>query len=433
MRPRLALLAVLGFAAFVTYLVLLNPDRVTLRLAQGLALQLPLIAVVLGAFVVGAGISALLSLATDVGRALSDRRTARRAASLEPVEQLYHEGVAALLRGEPERAGDLFREVLRREPSHREALIHLGDLAHRAGRYGEALGHHQKAVELREDVPGLLTLVEDLRLLGRPAEALATLQRALDRERSPALLGALRDLAVGERRWEMALRAQLERVRLTRDPEARRAETEWLAALHYETGKARMAEGETTEAVRALREALKVDRAFVPAVLALAEAYARLGDPREAVRTLERGIEAHPALPLLQRLEAHYREAGRPSRMIKLYQDALARRPGDVALGFHLARVYFELGMLDEAADQFQKVEVQVPTLAAVHGYLALIAAQRGEPAAMLAEARRALGEAGALALPFRCHACQAVEAEWADRCPDCGRWNVLVPTFLAR
>ncbi|MBI2462617.1 MAG: tetratricopeptide repeat protein [Candidatus Rokubacteria bacterium] len=429
MRSRLAFLAVLGFAALVTSLTLLNPHRVTLRLTPGLSLEPPLIAVVLGAFVIGAAISVLLSLIRDLGRTVAEWRAGERAAELESVERLYHDGVAALLRGETDRAGDLFRAILRREPSHREALIHLGDLAHRAGRYGEALGHHQKAVELREDVPGLLTLVEDLRLLGRPAEALVALERALARERSPALLAALRDLAVEERQWAAALRAQQELVRLARDPEARRAEHAWLAALHYETGKALLAAGQAAEAAGALREALKADRGFAPASLALAEAYERSGDHREAVRTLERAVEHHPAVPLLQRLEAHYREAGRPSRMIELYQDALARYPGDLALGFHLARVYYELGMLDEAADQFQKAEVQAPALPAVHGYLALIAAQRGEPTALLAEARRALQEAGALALPHRCQACQAGHAGWVDRCPACGRWNAVVPS----
>lgn len=426
MRARLALLAILGFAGLVAYLTLLNPERVTLHLTRNVSVEPPLIVLILGAFVLGAGISVLLSLARDLRRTVTEWRASERVESLRPLDHLYHEGVATLLRGEPEKAGDLFREILRREPSHREALIHLGDLAHRAGRYGEALGHHQKAVELREDVPGLLTLVEDLRLLGRPGEALATLERALARERSPALLAALRDLAVREQTWDVALGAELDLVRLIRDPAARRAETDWLAALHHETGKARLAEGKTAEAFRAFREALKVDRGFVPASLALAEASFSLGDEREALRTLERGIELHPALPLIRRLEAHYREAGRPSRMIQLYQNALARSPGDVALNFHLARVYYQLGMLDEAADQFQKVEVQAPALPAVHGYLALIAAERGEPGAMLAEARRALEEAGALALPFRCQACQAVEAGWADRCPACGRWNVL-------
>src|SRR5204863_2682794 len=135
-------------------------------------------------------------------------------------------------------------------------------------------------------------------------------------------------------------------------------------------------------------------------------AYELTGDHREAVRTWERAAESLPALPLLARLERAYRQEGRPSRMIALYRAAIERAPDDLSLAVALGRVFFELEMLDEAADQFEKVEVQAPDLPAVHAFLGAVFERRGETRVASAEYRRALQLARALDSPHRCDAC---------------------------
>ena len=64
--------------------------------------------------------------------------------------------------------------------------------------------------------------------------------------------------------------------------------------------------------------------------------------------------------------------------MIALYERAAARCPDDLAVAVALGRVYFELSMLDEAADQFEKVEVRAPSLPVLHGYLGAVFERRG-------------------------------------------------------
>src|SRR2546427_1727768 len=131
---------------------------------------------------------------------------------------------------------------------------------------------------------------------------------------------------------------------------------------------------------------------------------------------------------LLVRLERGFREEGRPRRMIALYQQALERAPDEPALALALGRVFFELEMLDEAADQFEKVEVRAPGLPAVHAYLGAVFERRGETRAAFDEYRRALQLAHAFEWPHRCAACGAVSALWQDPCPACRRWNTLRP-----
>ena len=201
------------------------------------------------------------------------------------------------------------------------------------------------------------------------------------------------------------------------------------AALLHEAGRTELAHGRPGAALGYFRGALRIDRDFLPALVALGDAYDAAGDRREAVRAWERAAETHPALPLLARLERAYREEGRPSRMIALYQDAVARAGDDLALGVALGRVYLELEMLDEAADQLEKVEVRAPDLPLVHAYLGAVFERRGEPAAAFEEYRRALRLGHAFEWPHACAACGAAFAGWRERCERCSRFNTVQPT----
>ncbi len=193
-------------------------------------------------------------------------------------------------------------------------------------------------------------------------------------------------------------------------------------------GRLELARGEATAAVGHFRAALRADRDFVPASVALGDAQEAAGDPREAVRTWERAAETHPVLPLLARLERAYREQDRPSRMIALYRAAAERVPDDLALAAALGRVYFELEMLDEAADQFEKIEVRAPDLPTVHAFLGAIFERRGDTREAFDEYRRALRLAHGFDWPHRCTACGVAAPRWQDRCDACRRWNTLRP-----
>jgi lipopolysaccharide biosynthesis regulator YciM len=201
-----------------------------------------------------------------------------------------------------------------------------------------------------------------------------------------------------------------------------------LAALHCQLGRADLDGGNPSGAIAHFRNAARVDRRFVPAVLGLGDAQRAAGDAREAMRTWERAAESAPDLPVLARLERAYREDGRPARMIALYRDALARTPDDLGLAVALGRVYLQLEMLDEAADQLERVEARAPGLPVVHAYLGEVFERRGDVAAAFGEYRRALALAHALEWPYRCQACAAVATAWRERCPHCRRWNSLVP-----
>ncbi len=263
---------------------------------------------------------------------------------------------------------------------------------------------------------------------GRHDVALDLYRRVLRRRGADrgALLG-LREAALAAGRFPEAVDAQ-QRVLAAAPLAARAAEAELLASLHYEQARSELDHGRPEAAIPHLRNALRTARDFVPAALALGDAQLLAGDGREAVRTWERALEHEPSLPILARLERAHREEGRPTRMIALYRRALERTPDDLALAVALGRVYLELEMLDEAADQLEKVETRAPDLPSVHAYLAAVFERRGEWQEACAEYRRALGLGRGWDWPHRCDHCGWSTAGWHDRCPSCRRWNSLRP-----
>jgi lipopolysaccharide biosynthesis regulator YciM len=240
-------------------------------------------------------------------------------------------------------------------------------------------------------------------------------------------LRGLRDLAIDARDWDEAVAIQ-QRLLTVAAPSDRAVESEWLAVGNYELGRLELARGDAQAAIGHFKAALRADRDFLPATLALGDSLEQAGDHREAIRTWERAAETRPALPLLARLERAYRQDARPSRMIALYRSAAERAPDDLALAAALGRVYFELEMLDEAADVFEKLEVRAPDLPVVHAFLGAVFERRGEVHDAFDEYRRALRLAHGFDWPHRCQVCAATTPTWQDRCPQCQRWNTLRP-----
>jgi len=428
MSVRLGLLLVLLFGAVVAYLTTLNPSNVRVTLAPNTVYHLPFMAVVVGVFLAGASLALFFVFFRDVGRAFRHYQLTRRARRGEDLAEIYRQGVDAQLAGKPEAARSAYRELLAREPGDPDAHLRLGELARSQGEYSAAIEHHHHALRTVARGDLLVALALDYEGAGRRTEALATYRQILAQDRNHrTALRAIRHLAALEGRWPEALEAQETLVRQT-PAEERPEELGWLAGIHYETGKALLADGRPGVALRHFRESLRTDGGFLPAVLALGDAHERMGEAREALRVWERAAEATSALALLQRLERAYHAEGRPGRMIGLYQDTLARSPHDLSLAFALGRVLFDLEMLDEAAEQFQKVEVSAPDLPPVHAYLGAIFERRGQEAEAFGEYRRVLQLTHGFEWPHACSACGATHLRWQDRCPACGRWNTSKP-----
>jgi len=143
---------------------------------------------------------------------------------------------------------------------------------------------------------------------------------------APGRAPRLRELAVEGSRWREApiSSSALRAIGSTE----RSPESEWLATIYYELGRADVARPMPRALGHSRRGA--ADRLFLRR-LSPGDAYELTGDHREAVRVWERAAEHCPRCPLLARLERAYGR-GRPSRIIALYRVAVERAPDDLAL-----------------------------------------------------------------------------------------------------
>lgn len=424
MPTRLALLLLLLLAALVAYLTSLDTPRARLDLGPQWGYEVPLVALLLGAFLLGGALAVLLGVARDLSRAYGDHRAAREARRAASLGDLYHRALDSQLAGRWAEARAGYEELLRREPGYTEAHARLADLARQRGDEPGALVHQLQALRNDDRPETLLAAADAYRRAGRLDEALDTYRDVLARDPDHlAALRTLRDLSAERGRWADALPPQARILRHVA-AEERPEEQARLAGIRYEMGKARLADGDAEGAIQECREALRAVPDFLPAVLTLGDAHLKAGDAPQALRVWERGLERQPALPLLSRIEQLHRAEGRPTRMIAVYQHAAARAPDNLAVALGLARVYFELSMLDEAADQLQKIEVRAPELPSIHAYLGAIFERRGQTQAAFGEYRRALGSTGGFEWPHRCGACGETSLRWLDRCPACLRWN---------
>lgn len=414
MSLRLALILALLFGVVVAYLTFLNPTGIQ--------------ALLIGAFLVGVALAFILGMVRDLGRTYREYQRGRRARRADALDGIYQRGVQTQLAGRAEEAARAYEEVLRRDPAHTDAPIRFDELARQRGDVLATLNHRREALRAEERTETLLAAADDYRRVGRADDAIQMYQRVLARDRDhPIALHGLRDVAVERGRWAEALQAQGCLLRIV-PREERAAEDAWLAGIQYELGRALLAGGDAHAAAGRFRDALRARPDFVPAALALGDLHLKAGDTREAQRVWERALEAEPAPPLLSRLEQLHRAGGRPGRMISLYRDAATRHPEDLAIAFGLGRVYFELAMLDEAAEQFQKLEVRAPDLYSIHAYLGAIFERRGQVREAFEEYRRALRFPGGLEWLHHCGACGATQPSWFDRCSACRRWNTSRP-----
>ncbi len=229
MSVRSGVFVALAFGAAVAYLASLNATRVRVALSTDWAWDVPLVALVVGAFLAGSALAFLFGLARDLRRTYADYQRTRDVRRSESLDELYHRGVDAQLSGRPEAAIQAYGELLKRFPDHAQAHARLGEMALERGDAHGALVHHLDALRTDDRPELVLAAAEDYRRAGRPDDAAAMLERLLVKAPDHlTAMRALRDLSAERGDWTRALQAQ-ERLVGSASPAERSTEQAWLA------------------------------------------------------------------------------------------------------------------------------------------------------------------------------------------------------------
>jgi lipopolysaccharide biosynthesis regulator YciM len=275
-----------------------------------------------------------------------DARVARSA------EVAYREALLAALDRDPGRAEEILAALVRRDPGASFAWLALARLFRSRGEVGRAIRVHQNLL-LQSDAAeearrlALVELAADFRQGGFLRRAIAAYEEVLAREpRSVpalhALVGLLAEARDHPRAIEMARR--LARV------EGRDASGEE-ARLRMEMAEVAASEGRSHDARRAVRQALRRDRACAGAWILLGELESERGRPRAALAAFARAarLERASGPRVYPQIEAAYAALGRPRDYEAFLRGILAEAPDDGPARIALARALAARGDAEAA------------------------------------------------------------------------------------
>lgn len=315
-------------------------------------------------------------------------------------------------------AEQLYRDILRAEPRHADALHLLGVIAHQSGQHETAIDLISQSI----NVNGSAAIAHNnlggaCRALKRFRDAVASYQRAveLDPDYADAWLNqgqALTDL--GE--WEQAIGSYRQAAQLRPN----------LASAQIGLGHAFKALGQRDEAAACFRRALEFSPHDAQLVTCLADVTKELGQITAAIALYERAIQLQPNLVVaLVNLGVALKDQGQIDAAVSRYRQALALAPNvpeihnnlgvalaerkelDAAIGWYLraitlkpdyvdayvnsGNVFCEQGKLDDAVSSYRAaLEIQ-PNYAPAHANLAVALHGQGKLDEAIASYQHAL------------------------------------------
>jgi lipopolysaccharide biosynthesis regulator YciM len=413
----------------------LNPDPITLRLSQQTSNAVTPIYLVLFCIAGGALAVVLLFGLREVRVLLLNWRSTQRRKREEKLQSYYSSGVLASLSRRTSEAISQLQKVLALDPTHTRALLSLGNIFRREKHYNEAIRLHLRARSLEEgNLEILFSLARDLEDAKRYDEAIQALEDVLKHDSTnPTALYRVRDIHILNGRWKAAHAVQERFLKAGLSDHEVRAEIQVMTGLKYEVGRQYSERGDLDLARRYFRNAIKLDKGFLPARIGFGELLIREGKLKQAAESWEKSYVKTGNPLLLQRLEDLYLELGEPGEMLRIYQVALSRNDQNPLLKLALGKLYYRLEMIDDAFDLLSTLEgLQDPT-GALHKIMACLYIRKGDTESALMILQEALNRPRPVGAPFACTACHYEAREWSGRCQACGRWNTLalvLPSF---
>lgn len=430
-------LAILIFVLFLAGLALFaidNKEITTIKIPFSDIYEIPKIALILLSSVAGALAMLIAFTIRDTKRFIENWQYQRKQKKEARVHELYSRALNALLADNEDEAKESLESILVEEPKHLDALLRLGDIATAEEDYQKAMGFYNKAFTSNPQNLEVLFSLESLaEKTGRWADALNYIEQILDID-TDNLSALYKKRAILERdeKWDELVDVQKTILKHEHSEKDRQREQMNLLGYKYEYGRHSLEHGEIEKAKKAFKTLLRLNSDFIPAYLGLAEVMLREGESEDTVDFLEKSYGQTSSLIILARLEDLLISLGEPSRLIRLYQNSLAKNPQNHTLRFLLGKLYYRLEMIDDAFETFTYVDASgmaSPELYQIMGDLYL---KRNQYDRAVSEFKKAVDMKMAFRLPYLCSVCGYSSQEWSGRCPSCNNWNTYTFNLYA-
>lgn len=344
--------------------------------------------------------------------------------------QSYFKGLNFLLNEQPDKAIEVFIEVVRIDPETIELHFALGSLFRRRGETDRAIRMHKNLLDRSDlmDDQRLLALYElgqdylKAGLLDRAEEILSKLRESTLRREA---LQLLLDIYQQEKDWTKAI--ETARAMQTDTGESRQKE---IANFYCEMAALDATHSRNGEAMSNLDRALAANRKCVRASIQLGELHALAGDAALAIESWKRIEQQQPAYVALvaRRILDGYRMLGRAEDGLILLCGYLAQYPS-----LDLLDVVFQSTLeLHDAQAAYILVKEELrknPTLLGLDKLLEaqiMIAPQERRHDLELVK-NLVHGHTRRLAR-YRCNSCGFRARQFHWHCPACSRWETFPP-----
>ncbi len=342
---------------------------------------------------------------------------------------VYFRGLNHLLNEEPDKAIDVFVEMLEVDSDTVETHLALGNLFRRRGEVERAIRIHQNliarpALTSEQRGQALLELGQDYLRAGLydRAENLFNELRQT-KQHVPQALRNLLLIYQQERDWASCLQT-------AEELERHAGEDRSVEKAHYYCELATHAsqKGQQKQAVGYLRKALSEDRQCVRANHLLAGIAAARGDSAEALRLLRATIEQKPDyLPeVLDEIVSAYRTLGQRDQLKGFLQDMAARYPNQGA-ELHMVDLMREQQGEAQAIDYLSAYIARTPSLLGLMRLLELQCNRAGgQNDSLLQQVRSQLRQLILERAAYQCAKCgfEAKTLHW--QCPSCHAWGTI-------
>lgn len=344
----------------------------------------------------------------------------------------YVAGINFLLSSEPDKAVDLFIELLQVDHETMETHLALGNLFRQRGEVDRAIRIHQNLVArthltFEQRNLSMLELARDFiaaGLLDRAETILLELVKDAEHEQSAAML--LIDIYQQMRDWEKAI-AIAERVKKQLGDKVVPA----MAHYYCELADQELQQHHGKRAVQRLKKALSIDPRCVRASLTLAKEYLAAQQGELVIQTLAQVPEqdadfASEALPLLLRAEPE----GEPSSRLTALLQSWLEKTGAASVALALANSLERRDGAEAAELLILRELKRHPTMKGFHRLMSYRLAELDSP-----KARESLGllkhlvEEQIKSKPsYRCRHCGFSARLIFWQCPSCKSWGTIKP-----
>jgi tetratricopeptide (TPR) repeat protein len=412
----------------IAYLSFYNQGYLILHLTKQTSFEIPVVALILfsvafGGFLVIAGVGL-----RELKHLFLQWKVAARQKKESRIQETYTAALNALLAKRHAEAMDLFERLLQMEPNHVQSLWRLGNLKRQEKNFVEAIKLHRKARALDErNVEVLLALAKDLEEAQRHEEAIQVLVEILKVDSmNLTALTWVRDLYLKLNRWEEAHQTQEKIMKMGLSHEEAQREKTLYLGIKYELGQLYLDQGMREQARKYFKGTIRLDRNFLPGYIGLGEASIQEGKLDHAAELWQKAYHLTSYIILLHRLEDLFLDMGEPEKIIRIYQDAVAKAPSDRVLKFYLGKLYYRLEMLDDAFEVLGGIDVSEERFPDLYKLMGNLYLRQGDLKAAVEEFKKALNLKKRVVVPYFCPVCDYHTLKWSGRCPRCGQWNTF-------